>query len=107
MFMSAFFSVLIGAGKDAEAGGEAGSQLQLLDLDETEEVGDGRSAGMAPEVDVNEEEVEAVEARDMIEEVDLGRVSGRLGRSPKVNLVLAPVGSGLIRTGDSVFRKSR
>lgn len=106
MFMSAL-SVLTGAG-DFEAGGEAGPQLeQLLDLDETDEVGEGRSAGKGPEVDVKAEVIDAVEASDVIEDVDLGRVSGRLGRSPKVNLALEPVGNGLMRTGDSVLRKSR
>lgn len=72
------------------------SQLQqLLALEDTGEAGDVLSAGA--DVDVNE----ALEADDVTEAMDVGRLPS------KTNLVLLEVGMGLMRTGDKVLRKSR
>lgn len=103
--MDMAISTLAGAGEVVLGGDMGCSQLQqLLALEERfEEVGDGLSAGIGPEVEVAEsvEAVEVVEVMEVVEYVEDGRFS------PKVNLVLAPEGRGLMSTGDSVLRKSR
>lgn len=85
--VSTLLSGAVFGGSDLEC-----SQLQqLLAL---EEAGDF-SAG--PDVDVNE----ALEADDVTEAIEVGRLPS------KTNLVLVPVGIGLMSTGDKVLRKSR
>lgn len=85
----------LASGADLGGSGLEGSQLQqLLALEEAGDAGEALSAG--PEVDVNE----ALEADDVTEAMEVGRPS-------KTNLELVPVAIGLIRTGDSVLRKSR
>jgi hypothetical protein len=86
-------------GSGAVCGGScfAPSQVQqLLDLDVAGDEVDV-FAGAGPEVDVKE----ALEADDVTEAMEVGRFPS------KTNLELVPVDMGLIRTGDSVLRKSR
>lgn len=103
--MDIAISALVGGGEVVVGGDMGCSQLQqLLALEErVEDVGEGLSAGMGPDVEVVEslEAAEVVDVVEAIEYVEDGRFS------PKVNLVLAPVGRGLMSTGDSVLRKSR
>lgn len=72
------------------------SQLQqLLDLDVA---GDGAAVFSAgPEVEVKE----ALEADEVTDAIEVGRLPS------KTNLELVPVDMGLMRTGESVLRKSR
>jgi hypothetical protein len=72
------------------------SQLQqLLALDEAGDRGEFLSAGAEVEVK------EVLEADDVTEAMEVGRLPS------KTNLVLVPVGIGLMMAGDSVLRKSR
>ena len=106
--MDIAISVLVGEGRALVRGDMGCSQLQqLLALEErVEDVGEGLSAGMGPDVEVAEslEAAEVVEVVDVVEAIEYVE-DGRF--SPKVNLVLAPVDRGLISTGESVLRKSR
>jgi hypothetical protein len=68
--------------------------LQLLDL---EEAGETLSLSAGADVDVKE----ALEADEVTDARDVGRLAS------KTNLVLDPVGRGLMSAGDSVLRKSR
>jgi len=101
-------SALVGEGRALVRGDMGCSQLQqLLALEErVEDVGEGLSAGMGPDVEVAEslEAAEVVEVVDVVEAIEYVE-DGRF--SPKVNLVLAPVDRGLMSTGESVLRKSR
>src|SRR6266702_7842195 len=103
--MDIAISTLVGAGEVVVGGDMGCSQLQqLLALEErVEDVGEGLSAGMGPDVEV----VESLEAAEVVEVVEVEVVEvveyvedGRF--SPKVNLLLAPVDRGLMSTGDSV-----
>lgn len=105
--MVMFISDLAEGGEEIVVGGDLGwSQLQqLLALEEWfEEVGDGLSAGTAPEVDIMEEALEAVEVVEVIEATEAAE---EVRLSPKLNFELVPVARGLISTGDRVLRKSR
>jgi hypothetical protein len=68
---------------------------QLLALDEAGDAGEILLAGAEVEVK------EVLEADDVTEAMDVGRLPS------KTNLELVPVDMGLMRTGESVLRKSR
>lgn len=87
----------LGLDSGAVLGGScfAASQLQLLSREEGADVGEGLSMG--PLVEVNE----VVELDEVTEAIEVGRLAS------KTNLVLDPVGMGLMRTGERVLRKSR
>lgn len=74
---------------------------QLLDLDEPGEVGEALSAGAEVAVQDMLEADEAADVTEVAEAVETGRLPSNL------NVVLVPVGNGLISAGDSVLRKSR
>lgn len=86
-------STLVGG---ADLGGSCFVLSQLQQLLALEEAGDAGDFSAGADVGVKE----PLEA----EGVTKGR---EVGRPSKTNLVLAPVGSGLISAGDSVLRKSR
>lgn len=100
--MTVVVVILVG-GADIGMGGSMPlvSRLQLLDLDEDAELLSFSFSAFSVGAEVAEEVVEVVEAADVTDVCEVDRLAS------KTNLVLVPVGSGLMRAGESVLRKSR
>lgn len=85
-------------GRGAVRGGSGLEWSQLQQLLAREVAGDdGVVLSAGPDVDVHD----ALDADDVTDAIEVGRLPSN------TNLELLPVDMGLIRTGDSVLRKSR
>lgn len=93
--------VIFVGGADMGIGGSmaVGSRLQLLDLDEDTELLSFSFSAFSVGAEVTDEVLEVVDATDVTDVWEVDRLAS------KTNFV--PVGNGLMRAGESVFRKSR